>query len=167
LLAPRVIQAAGVEAVEAELVYRLDRYGLGRSVVAGHGQRDPAWGASGFAERQQVLGKDVVECLDHWVTEVSFGPAALDGGVLDLLDLPVALLFCGMATITTLAPWLTSVMGTGAAPVSAASSANLSGPVELATETLCPVAVSRRVRVPPILPAPMIPILMVSSSGAM
>src|SRR5262249_41569453 len=46
----------------------------------------------------------------------------------------------------------------GAEPVSDVKSANVAGPLEFATKTLCPSAVKRRVSVPPMLPAPMIPI---------
>lgn len=48
----------------------------------------------------------------------------------------------------------------GVAPVSSASAVRVPGPREFATETSCPRAVSRRVRLPPMLPAPMMPIFM-------
>src|ERR1035437_9275321 len=63
----------------------------------------------------------------------------------------------GMVTTTTSAPAAASAAKTAVAPVSAARSANVSGFRELATETWWPSAVSLRVRLPPILPAPMIP----------
>src|SRR5215831_21328273 len=68
--------------------------------------------------------------------------------------------FCGMVTTTSSAPRAASRTETAAAPVSALRSARDSGPRELATETLCPSFVRRRVRVPPICPAPMMPIFM-------
>ena len=45
------------------------------------------------------------------------------------------MLFSGMATITTSALLVTSVMGTGAAPVWAATPASVWGPRELAITT--------------------------------
>src|SRR4051795_12961493 len=65
---------------------------------------------------------------------------------------------------TTSSPFrAASATGTAVAPVSAARSASVSGPRELATRTSCPSARRRRVRVPPIWPAPMMPILMSAS----
>src|SRR5689334_2452233 len=46
---------------------------------------------------------------------------------------------------------------TGVAPVSCARALRVSGPRELATNTLCPSAVKRRVSEPPMWPAPMMP----------
>ena len=69
----------------------------------------------------------------------------------------------GMVTTTTSPPRAASATGTAVAPVSAARSASVPGPRELATRTSCPSARRRRVRVPPIWPAPMMPILMSAS----
>src|SRR5690349_668274 len=66
----------------------------------------------------------------------------------------------GIVTTTTSAPRAASSTGTAVAPVSSASAVSVWGPRELATETSCPRAVSRRVRLPPMLPAPMMPIFM-------
>src|SRR4051794_15201185 len=65
-----------------------------------------------------------------------------------------------MVTTTTSPDRAASATVTAFAPVSAARSASVSGPRELATATSCPSAFRRRVRVPPILPAPMMPIFM-------
>src|ERR1043166_5755167 len=51
-----------------------------------------------------------------------------------------------------------SVTVTGVAPVSCARAARVSGPLELATNTLWPSALKRRVSEPPMWPAPMMPI---------
>ena len=61
-------------------------------------------------------------------------------------------LVSGMATTTTSAPRTAPPGVAGVAPVSAARSASVTGPRELATETSCPMAVSRRVSVPPMWP---------------
>src|SRR3984893_8279658 len=66
--------------------------------------------------------------------------------------------FSGIVTTTTSPNLAASLTDTGFAPVSAAKSASDSGPRELATATSCPKAVKRWVRVPPICPAPIIPI---------
>src|SRR4029450_5041649 len=66
--------------------------------------------------------------------------------------------FSGIVTITTSPAWGACSTVTGVAPVSAAKSASVSGPLEFATKTLCPSLVKRRVSVPPMLPAPIIPI---------
>src|ERR1035437_9350943 len=63
-----------------------------------------------------------------------------------------------MVTTTRSRPRGTSATVTGLAPVSLARSARLFGPRELATATSCPKRVKCRVRAPPMLPAPMIPI---------
>src|ERR1700686_4122258 len=57
-----------------------------------------------------------------------------------------------MVTITTSPLRAASFAVTAFAPVSAAKSRSVSGPRELATKTLCPSAVRRRVNVPPICP---------------
>src|ERR1700757_2952829 len=62
-----------------------------------------------------------------------------------------------MVTITTSPLRAASFAVTAFAPVSAAKSRSVSGPRELATKTLCPSVVRRRVNVPPIFPAPIIP----------
>ena len=55
---------------------------------------------------------------------------------------------------------------TPVAPVSAARSESVSGPRELAIKTWCPNAVSRRVSVPPIWPAPMMTIFIAPNPSA-
>src|SRR6266403_2795823 len=70
-----------------------------------------------------------------------------------------------MGTTTRSTPRTASGTDTAVAPVSAAKSESVSGPREFATKTLCPSAVRRRVSVPPIWPAPMIPIFMFASYG--
>src|SRR5689334_15238165 len=64
-----------------------------------------------------------------------------------------------MVTTTSSPLRAASATGTAVAPVSAARSASVPGPRELATRASCPSARRRRVRVPPIRPAPMMPIL--------
>src|SRR3954466_11801324 len=71
-----------------------------------------------------------------------------------------------MATTTSSPLRAPRAPGPAVAPVSAARSASVSGPRELATKTSCPSARRRRVRVPPIWPAPMMPILMSASQGS-
>lgn len=66
----------------------------------------------------------------------------------------------GMVTTTTWAPRAASAAVTAVAPVSFASAASVSGPRELATDTSWPSAVRRLVRLPPMFPAPMMPIFM-------
>src|SRR5579884_1055058 len=66
----------------------------------------------------------------------------------------------GIVTTTTSPARAASRAVTAFAPVSRARSASDSGPLELATDTSCPSCVSRRVSVPPICPAPMMPIFM-------
>src|ERR1700726_3829512 len=66
--------------------------------------------------------------------------------------------FSGMVTTTNSPLRAASTTDTGLAPVSAAKSTSDFGPREFATETSCPKAVKRRVRVLPISPVPMIPI---------
>src|SRR3954466_10617799 len=68
-----------------------------------------------------------------------------------------------MVTTTSSPLRAASATGTAVAPVSAARSASVPGPRELATRTSCPSARRRRVRVPPIWPAPMMPIFMSAS----
>src|SRR4029077_7802933 len=63
-------------------------------------------------------------------------------------------------TITTSPARAACSTVTGVAPVSVAKSDRVSGPLEFATKTLCPSALKRRVSVPPMLPAPIIPIFM-------
>ena len=121
-----------------------------------------------------------VERLDHRVPELSLHPPALRQSVLDALDAAVALrvvvasvhddqlvghapsnkpagrsgmFFRGMVTMARSRPRAASFTVTAVAPVSAAKPASDSGPRELATATLCPSVVRRRVRVPPMLPA--------------
>jgi len=53
----------------------------------------------------------------------------------------------------------------GVAPVSDAKSKSVCGPRELATKTLCPNAVRQRVSVPPIWPAPIMPIFITLGGG--
>src|SRR5207253_11237953 len=64
----------------------------------------------------------------------------------------------GIVTITTSPRRAASVTLTGVAPVSCARAARVSGPLELATNTLWPRALKRRVSEPPMGPAPMMPI---------
>ena len=66
--------------------------------------------------------------------------------------------FIGMVTTMRSTPRTASGTETAVAPVSAARLESVSGPRELATETSCPNAVRRRVNVPPIWPAPIMPI---------
>src|SRR6476620_11209099 len=68
--------------------------------------------------------------------------------------------FCGMLTMTRSASAAASLAHTAVAPVSFARSASVSGEREFATFTSWPSSRSRRTSVPPIWPAPMIPILM-------
>src|SRR6266403_3280081 len=70
-----------------------------------------------------------------------------------------------MGTTTRSTPRTASGTDTAVAPVSAAKSESVSGPREFATKTLCPSSVRRRVSVPPIWPAPMMPIFMFASYG--
>src|SRR5207244_2701659 len=70
-----------------------------------------------------------------------------------------------MVTTMRSTPRTASGTDTAVAPVSAAKSDSVSGPREFATKTLCPSAVRRRVSVPPIWPAPMMPIFMFASYG--
>src|ERR1700732_1543072 len=70
-----------------------------------------------------------------------------------------------MVTTIRSTPRTASGTDTAVAPVSAAKSESVSGPREFATKTLCPSAARRRVSVPPIWPAPMIPIFMFASYG--
>src|ERR1700730_9649630 len=70
-----------------------------------------------------------------------------------------------MVTTIRSTPRTASGTETAVAPVSAAKSESVSGPREFATKTLCPSAVRRRVSVPPIWPAPMMPIFMFASYG--
>ena len=56
--------------------------------------------------------------------------------------------FCGMLTITRSASGAASAAHTARAPVSAASSASVSGSRELATRTVCPRLVMRDHAVP-------------------
>src|SRR5438128_5286629 len=59
----------------------------------------------------------------------------------------------------TTSPWrAASFTVTGVAPVSCARAARVSGPLELATNTLWPSALKRRVSEPPMWPAPIMPI---------
>lgn len=79
---------------------------------------------------------------------------------------------------TTDEQWANSIKGKGMgqinlgraalpfiAPVSLARTASDAGPRELETDTSCPSSVSRRVRVPPICPAPMMPIFISAPLG--
>src|ERR1051326_3436794 len=68
--------------------------------------------------------------------------------------------FVGMARMTISPPLAASATETGLAPSSAASAARLSGPFEFAIETRWPSLTRWRARIPPMLPAPMIPTLM-------
>src|SRR5688572_17922146 len=72
--------------------------------------------------------------------------------------------FSGMVTMTTSPARAACSTVTGFAPVSLANAASVSGPRELAMDTSCPSAVSLRASVPPMLPAPMMPILMAPPS---
>src|SRR5205809_6007160 len=72
----------------------------------------------------------------------------------------VGMFFTGIETITTSPARAASLTVTAVAPVSVARSARVSGPRELATKTSCPSDLKRRVSVPPMWPAPIIPILM-------
>src|SRR5262249_51973594 len=62
-----------------------------------------------------------------------------------------------MVTMTRSTPRTASGTETAVAPVSAARPESVSGPRELATKTSCPKSVRRRVSVPPIWPAPIMP----------
>ena len=68
--------------------------------------------------------------------------------------------FSGTASTTRSAERTASSTLPALAPVSRTSGTSEAGPRELATVTSWSSAVSRRVRVPPMLPAPMIPIRM-------
>src|SRR5687768_5272740 len=68
-----------------------------------------------------------------------------------------------MVTMTTSPARAASSTVTGFARVSLANAASVSAPRELAMDTSCPSAVRRRASVPPMLPAPMMPILIISS----
>src|ERR1035441_5696835 len=70
--------------------------------------------------------------------------------------------FSGIVTMTSSLSRAASATDTAVAPVSAARAARLWGPREFATATVCPSARSRRVSVPPMLPAPMIPMFMLA-----
>ena len=72
--------------------------------------------------------------------------------------------FSGMVTTKIWAPLAASLAQTVLAPVSFASSQRVSGSRELATETSWARPANRRVRFPPMLPAPMIPIFIFDSS---
>src|ERR1700745_985957 len=70
-----------------------------------------------------------------------------------------------MVTTMRSTPRTASGTDTAVARVAGAKSEGVSGPREFATKTLCPSAVRRRVSVPPIWPAPMMPIFMFASYG--
>src|SRR3954464_70324 len=91
LLPPGLVQPAGVDAVEAELVDEPQHHRLGRRVVAGDRERDPPRGAGRLTALHEVLGVDVVECLDHRPAELPLDPPALDHAGLDRLDAAVPL----------------------------------------------------------------------------
>ena len=70
----------------------------------------------------------------------------------------------GTAYRRELLPGAASWRVTGVAPVFSAKSCRVSGPRELATNTLWPSLVRRPARVPPMLPAPMIPMFIAEKS---
>src|ERR1039458_2298003 len=129
-----------------------------------------------------MLRIDVIKRLDHRPAQLLRNPPALGHASFDPVDAAVALLrivvagvyddhvvgnsgkqigwqvatfFWGIVTMTTSPLRAASVTETGVEPVSRAKPASVSGPLELATKTWWPSAVKRRVRVPPIWPAPM------------
>jgi hypothetical protein len=90
LLAPGLIEASGVDRIEAQFVDQPHHRRLLVGIVAGHRERDPALASGGLAELQQVLGLDVVERLDHRIPELVGHPAAVRCTRVDRLNLAVA-----------------------------------------------------------------------------
>src|SRR5437588_999342 len=144
-------------------------------------------GSCGSCALGETLRSNVVESLDDRPPEHARHPARLGRAALDRFDAPIAprrivvpsvsdddvfgyaieqplessgTLFCGMVTMTSCTSRTASSTATARAPVSWASDASDAGPREFATRTWSPSSVSSRASVPPMWPAPMIPILM-------
>jgi hypothetical protein len=131
-LTPRLRQRAGVDRDEAELAHEVHDRPLRRRVVAG--DREPPAG------RLSRRGGVLVE-----VGEVVAGRS----------DTAIS----GTASTTRSADRTASLTLPARAPVVLARCSSEAGPRELATVTSWPSAVNRLASVPPMLPAPMMPIL--------
>ena len=70
LLPPRLVQAAVVHGVKAQLLDQGHDFLLGRRIVAGHRQGDAAGRAGGQTLVLEVVGVDVVEYLHHRAAQV-------------------------------------------------------------------------------------------------
>src|SRR5262245_21021138 len=92
LLPPGLVEPAGIDAVEADLVDELQDDRLRPGIVAGDGQGDSPGASLRPAALQERFRVDVVERLDDGPAQVLLHPTALEHPVLDLLDPPVALL---------------------------------------------------------------------------
>ena len=90
LLTPGIIQAAGIEAVEAEVVEQPDHDHLGHGVVACNRCGEPFWRAGGTGAGPQTLRADCVQRLDDGVAQLHLGPATLDHPGVQLRNRPVS-----------------------------------------------------------------------------
>ena len=99
LLPPELVQAAGIDAIKAQLFDELQNDGLGCVVIARNWQRDAADRACRPAQLQKVSGVNVIERFDHRPAKLLLDPPALRQARLDRLDATVALAWVIVAGI--------------------------------------------------------------------
>jgi hypothetical protein len=161
LLPPRLVEPAGVDRVEAEILHEPHHHSLGARVIPRDRKRDPAPRPLRLVPRSQTLSPNVVEGLHDRSAQSIRDPAALGLPALDLLNQAVTMSgvvvpgirhddIPGNAVEQSLRQIADAPFGNGHDDDVAR---------EFAIETSWSSCVRRRARVPPMLPAPMIPIL--------
>ena len=154
LLAPGLIEVAGINTIKSKLIDKLRSDSFSRAVIACYGQGDPPRCAIGPPQLHEMSGIDIVESLDHRPVQTLRNPSALRHTGLDRIDKAIALarvivasvhdhytieggaanksrgnfgiFFSGIVTMTTPSLRAASATDTGFAPVSAAKSASVS-----------------------------------------
>jgi hypothetical protein len=156
LLPPGVVEIAGVDGVEAELVDETEHECFGIRRIAGDRESYPPLRSPRDTFLKQAFGVDVVERFDHRTPDLLRDPLAVRHAAVDCIDAPIAKFRMVVPDIDNdyaLRHFRKEVPGKvkdgvrwgredddfrgcdGVAPISAANAVRLSGPLEFAIVT--------------------------------
>ena len=84
MLAPGLIESAGINWIKPEFVHQLHHNRLG--IIPGNRQSDAIWSIGRTAVFHKMFGIDIVRCLDHGPPDLTLDPAALRQTRLNFVD---------------------------------------------------------------------------------
>ena len=99
LLPPGVVQIAGVDRVKAKVIDQAKHRGLGVGRIAGDRESDAARRSLRSAFLEKAPGEDVVERLDHRTPDLLRDPLAVEHAAVDRIDPAIAKLGMVVADI--------------------------------------------------------------------